>query len=675
MTILLTGVKLLAFCIAMGGSGALLFRKKYGEILPLTFATAALIQVPLGIVTGSLTAGYVVCALWVIAFVPLCIYFLAIRRDWGRVMDNLLTPGLFAICIICVLVTIMDVNAVYAEWDEYSHWGPMVRVMFEENWLYSQSSLPFAHHDYPPAAQLFETLVCRFLGELKDEHVYRALQIFTLSMLLPFFEIPYKTCYKTTKQRILSQGFHAACLLMFLLMAFMAVKQHLSLFSSIYLDLLLAVEGGMLLFQSWSYAGSLYSALTIGILSALVLMTKQLGMVFALLAFLILVIRTVIHRNNSTKLETHRVQNPENLMAQTGKNGISLCRHGVLLRSLIAVSFPVAFTILWKAYIASLHLGGQFEVPELAKNAAGVLTCRGFNAFQTRVIGAFTDSIVHRPLNLQSTSTYACQFLFFLIFAVLFSLFLRKYDRQKLPDVLTVLIVLIFGFVLHACALLGLYLFGGFSEFEALHTASFERYMGAYTFAGFVALAGIVFACLNDQYLPVQGIREIVPFAAPLAILCGIFYVLFLGTCIGRYDFGELNSIRPTRWGGEIRSIYQQSQKFLELSGNEGNVLILSQNDNGQKGLEFSYFVSPYPASWINLGVPDEEDFWRKDLSEEQFCEQMKGYQYFYVYHTDETFDRNYAAAVGIDEEPEDGDLYRVDAESGRAEWVTNIPK
>lgn len=546
MPLVITGIKLLAFCIAMGGTGALLCRKRFGEILPLTFAAAALIQIPLGIVTGSLTAGYVVCALWAIAFVPLCVYYLAIRRDRERISDNLLTPGFFAVCIICFIVTIMDVNAAYADWDEYSHWGPMVRVLFQENRLYSPSPLSFAHHDYPPAAQLFEVLVCRFLGELKDEHVYRALQIFTLSVVLPLTEISGDSGCGNGKYRFPVRILHAAYGVMFLLMAFMVVKPHLSLFDSIYLDLLLAVEGGMLLFRAWDYDGSLYSALTIEILGALVLMTKQLGLVFVLLAFLILVIRGIIYRiacnsteireeqklrqdearycHGSTSAETHPGRKPGEDEAKRFKKSAGT---GVLHYCVIA-GLPAAFTIMWRAYIAYLHLGGQFELSKLVENAAAVLTGNGFSAFQTKVIGVFLNSVLHLPLNLQSTSTYAGQLVIFLFLSAAFSLFLQKHNRKRLPEVLAAIAVLLAGFVLHACVLLGLYLFGGFSEFEAETAASFQRYMGTYTFAVFIALAAIVLTCLNDLYLPAQRLRIVLLPAVPLALLCGIFYVLIV---------------------------------------------------------------------------------------------------------------------------------------------------
>lgn len=50
------------------------------------------------------------------------------------------------------------------------------------------SPLSFAHKDYVPGITLFEVIWCKLNGRYAEADVYRAIQIFMFSLLMPMFE-------------------------------------------------------------------------------------------------------------------------------------------------------------------------------------------------------------------------------------------------------------------------------------------------------------------------------------------------------------------------------------------------------------------------------------------------------------------------------------------------------
>ena len=74
-------------------------------------------------------------------------------------------------------------------WDEYAHWGQMVKEIIRLDYFYtSESSTLLYHNDYPPAAPLWEALNCILSGGFDGRFVYASLWNLQLACFLPIFD-------------------------------------------------------------------------------------------------------------------------------------------------------------------------------------------------------------------------------------------------------------------------------------------------------------------------------------------------------------------------------------------------------------------------------------------------------------------------------------------------------
>lgn len=674
----MSAILILIYCICAGGTTAVLTKRSFGRVFPLTLVCNSLILTLSGILCGSLPPGYFAGVLWAVLFVPVSIYFLLFKKDIARIRKYLITPSFAAFCMIWFLVSIMDLDAVYQGWDEYSHWGPMVKVMLQENRLYAESASSFAHHDYPPAAQLFEYFICRMTGVPKEGNVYRALQILTLSFLLPLFDWIHAGDRKRKRlTRVFNTLLEVSTLLMLILTGFILVKKHMSLFGSIYLDLLLAVCGGSLLLAGYGYTFTIQDAVVLGILSAFLLMTKQMGIFFVLLTLLLLMIRWLLRDGISRRVSRQSV-----------------------IRLAVIIGIPAIYHELWSGLTRRLDLGGQFNISLMAGNAIGFLRGTRVLPWQMPTLLAFLKGMVQIPITRQAPASYLFFFLLYLTGMIFLLKVIRRWNRSSLRRDAATLAVVAAGYLLYAIVMLGLYLFGGFSEYEAVNLASFNRYMGTYAVASMIVLAGIGISRLGcaargeevgNRTQPESGnpngsvaantqapgngsdglplhIRQ----DAALAAVNLVFYLMFLGTCIGRYDLGVLNYIRPDRENAEDLSFRAQARKLSLAVKQDEDVLIIAQGDDGEDANHLNYYLIPVRMGSLSVGTPDEGDIWKRQMTPEELEQQVSEYDYLYLFRTDEEFNSVYAPELRIDH-PEDGQLYQVHAGVNGIE-LTQIP-
>ena len=136
-----------------------------GLLLPLDAGLYALFACSLGCWAG---------ALWACRTHPL-----QALRTW-------LTPGLCCFVLLCPLLYWGAIERVYISYDEFSHWGLVVKLMNGTGRLFgSHESAPFMLYDYPPALSLIEWLFCRLLGA-REGVALLGNQVLLCALALPF---------------------------------------------------------------------------------------------------------------------------------------------------------------------------------------------------------------------------------------------------------------------------------------------------------------------------------------------------------------------------------------------------------------------------------------------------------------------------------------------------------
>ena len=133
---------------------------------------------------GSFTPGLYLLYLAAAASVPL---ILAANGGISANRKYLLTGGLWAYIGCLAVIAVMDAGRLFISWDEFMHWGKMVKEMIRLDRFYcvTESTL-YRHKDYPPFIALLEYAWCRIGGKYSEPHVAQALHLLNVSLIVPY---------------------------------------------------------------------------------------------------------------------------------------------------------------------------------------------------------------------------------------------------------------------------------------------------------------------------------------------------------------------------------------------------------------------------------------------------------------------------------------------------------
>ena len=92
---------------------------------------------------------------------------------------------------------IFNLNRKFSMWDEWSHWGEMVKEMLRIDNLYSvKESTLMVHKDYPPLIPIYELFMVKLTGVFKESLLVNSIHLFEFSLLFPFInKMKSKTKY------------------------------------------------------------------------------------------------------------------------------------------------------------------------------------------------------------------------------------------------------------------------------------------------------------------------------------------------------------------------------------------------------------------------------------------------------------------------------------------------
>ena len=144
----------------------------------------------------------VICALVGIAFfLRNLIREIALQHSMSRVFTTIkddLTPGVLAFLLIALILFLLDFQRKFFDFDEYWHWGLMIKESLRLDHFYCvpEANL-IIHKDYPPFPALQEVIICRLMGKYDPSYALFGLHLMMLSSLLPPF-------FERTKKRKLS---------------------------------------------------------------------------------------------------------------------------------------------------------------------------------------------------------------------------------------------------------------------------------------------------------------------------------------------------------------------------------------------------------------------------------------------------------------------------------------
>lgn len=614
----------------MSGNLTLLLKKRFEEVLPSAIMLSGLILY-LASFLGKLSIGF-----YLLVFVSLGFpIFLLIKKNKEKelilYLDKILTPGLLIFFVVYLEIYILNLNRGFTEWDEFSHWGPMVKETLRLDTFYSDPlSKSLTHKDYPPAIVLIEVLWCKLNNIIgsgyREDILYKALQTFILSMYMPAFN---KLEWKNVTRGKMAAYAVLSSLILLSLQLIMPLGEA-KIFATIYTDGAMAVVFAYCLFtiiaNSQNYDYGYYFQISISL--TFLLLIKQMGIALYLLALGIYLLN-IMFINSKTKI----IVDFKELVYIIGG----------------FVGFPQFFSILWSLYIKKLGIKGQFSISSIKlKSLFDIVQGCGGEEWQHTVYINFIDKFCTKKL--KSSPLPLSYWQLVLILGLMLYL-VGKINKDLLirKQIYLLDICIVLGSVAYAVAMMLLYMYS-FGEYEGTRIVCYERYMGTYIFAFFSL---IIMMSINKIWIKGDSVIPL----KHLMIVLGIIWISLMLT-------KHLKILMPVLKNNSAAQDLKEDENIIKsYTEEDAKIYLISQWNNGYDMFRLSYLTLPrtYNKSGYSLGYKYyDDDIWTKDIAPAVWYEMLKDYDYLYLKHIDEQFINKYGFAVTNSSILQDRQVYEI---------------
>lgn len=154
-------LSLLLYLLLANGFFIFFTKRSFGECIPLTMMVNAFTYFLSQLIFHTFTVGFYLNLSYAIFFL---IVLITKRKNKDVIKlwkNNFFSKGFYIFLLIYIIVFIYDYNRSFHVWDEWSHWGEMIKEMLRLDQFYSvESSTLLVHKDYPPIIQLLELFFC-----------------------------------------------------------------------------------------------------------------------------------------------------------------------------------------------------------------------------------------------------------------------------------------------------------------------------------------------------------------------------------------------------------------------------------------------------------------------------------------------------------------------------------
>ena len=250
-----------------------LSKKRFGEAMPVTMIAAVLIVYISQFIFHTFDIGIIL--LLGLAAGGIIILFIR-KKDIELFFSN----GMTAFLLVCVITTIIDYNRNFTDFDEFWHWGMMIKESLRLDRFYCvPESRMIIHKDYPPFPALLELIWCKFAGGYNEGLPTIGLHTFVMSIVV----LPLSKKASKLWQIICVTGFYFAVVLLF---------DHVHVYNTILSDIPLAIIFGYAIFLVLSdevYVSG-YGMLCLVLSGIAILMTKQIGVAMFMIVLLLYVV-------------------------------------------------------------------------------------------------------------------------------------------------------------------------------------------------------------------------------------------------------------------------------------------------------------------------------------------------------------------------------------------------
>ena len=452
----------------------ILSKRDFGKCLPFSMISSVFAIYFSQMIFGSFNPGII--AVGVMGLSSLLLY--AFSGNKKEIRSHIFTMGLIAYLVICVIYLVVDFRRRFSAYDEWYHWGMMVKEAFRLDKFYSVSeSHLLAHKDYPPFLCIVELIECKLIGRYSEGAISRALHIFTMSMILPFMvEGLYGIWNKSVDGSRVGAGTQSGgkrlnvrsktviCISFFyLILGLILINDPYwgRICTTILADVVISVVFAYSFLNVWNASSGnglqIFDVLCLILSNAAMLMIKQVGVGLLVVTAFMFLLRILICRE--TPYSNSRINS--------------------FIIWIISIAVPLGIYGSWGLYIKKYNIINQFNLanikPEIYIDA---LLGRG-DELNSSTLYSFFRALFERNISTVKLLpfTYVSGLLIvYLIIIILHFVFREEFSQRK---ALVMGLSFTAGTGGYAFMMSILYIFC-FNPVEMAQLASYERYMASY---------------------------------------------------------------------------------------------------------------------------------------------------------------------------------------------------
>lgn len=634
--------QIILLMILMSGSiaGCAFGKKKFEELLPITCSGIVVILFLSGILS-ILNIGVYFILLLACLSVVLSTLYIQKNKTWKLVLKNFFTPGFVVFTVLYFVLSILIKDMMVCEWDEFSHWADIVKVMVNLNDFGTNPDSGSLFASYTPGVALFQYFVQKIYLLIKPEEsfsewrLYFSYQILFISYLMPFMKkITFK---QPLKILLLGSVIWLAPMLIFT-----------NIYSSIYVDAMLGIFAGAALAtvftdetKDWLY--DVYICLTISVL----VLAKDAGMLFAAFVLIAYIMDSFLECNNKA--------------CSFILNKVSILK---TVFGILAIILP---KVLWtwniKINQASVSFGNKINIIELVRVLLGMEP----ENYRSVVLHNYSLAFVSHKIEIGSQLIeipYMALLIIFIGIAYWFYVKSKEIDPPKATIRKITLCLMVIQSIIFIVGMCVSYMFK-FSENEAISLAGFSRYMKIIFHCWWVYLLmlAIDFASRENS----KKIR------VEIFVFCFCMIVLPWSTIALNVTRQTVDNAFAHR--APYQSLINQIEEITKNDEEPSEITVICQETQGYEQLLFRYALRPHDVDWkYSIGEPFYEgDGFTETITAEEWQERLVSKRdYVALYKINDYFIEEFASVFENADEIMENGLYRVNKETGLLELCVN---
>lgn len=607
--------------------------KRFEEMLPVTCSSIVLLLFVAGIINALKAGTYIVLLLCVVIWI-ISLFWIFRRNKWRGFLKQFLTPGCCIFVLLYFLLSVLTRDMMASEWDEFSHWADIVKVMvnLEDFGTNPDSGSLFA--SYPPGMALFQYFFQKVYLLVKPGAVFSewrmffAYQVFFLSFMVPFLKnLSFK---EPLKVLLMGISIWIGPMLIFT-----------NIYSSIYIDSILGFVAGAgiaTIFlqreKEWIYDVYIYLSV------AMLVLMKDAGTLFAVFLLILYVTDIVCKRNY--------------------KVGKFMLEKIDALKVILGIAALIIPKLLWSLDIkineATVSFGNKVDIIELVRVILGLEP----ENYRSVVVKLFSLAILSHKVEIGDTAIELPYIALLIVFAGVTYWLYQKHKNDETKNVRIrkiVVYTLVLQSVVFVIGMCVSYMYK-FSESEALELAGFSRYMKIilHLWWIFILLIAVHFAIKGEGK---KARIEIFVFCIIMAVV--------------PWSKVSLNITRQTVENSvAARAPYQvlveQIEEVTQNDRQPSYITVICQETQGYEQLLFRYALRPHHVDWnYSIGKPFYEgDSYTETITAEDWQARLKSKcDYVALYKINDYFVTEFFTVFENPNDIHENGVYRVNKETG----------